>query len=482
MLKLYNTLSRKKEIFKPRQKNKVNLFVCGPTVYDFSHLGHARNYLVFDMIASFLRKTGFDVFYLQNVTDIDDKIIKRAKEKNISPKALALRFEKEHLKDMEDLRIDGVSKYAKATEYIPEIISQVERLIKKGFAYQIEDGVYYDISKFKEYGKLSRRTALQAQDGVSRIDEGKNKKNKGDFCLWKFSKEDEPKWKSPWGNGRPGWHIEDTAITEKYFGFQYDVHGGAIELIFPHHEAEISQMEAISGKKPMVKYWLHTGLLTIGGKKMAKSLGNFITIRDFLKENQLELLRLFIFLSHYRSPIDYNLKKIKQVKNTLERINDFYKKIEEKMNYPALKGWGIPSGASSFVPIYRDKRKNLISLSKKSALFKKFVKILEDDFNTPEFFSLLFDLIRKSNKKFNKLSKKEIKEIYELLLFIDEIFKIFKKEEKIPAKVLEMASLREKYRQQKNWEMADKTRKEIEALGFSLEDTKDGQKIKKILS
>ncbi|MCX6764239.1 MAG: cysteine--tRNA ligase [Candidatus Nealsonbacteria bacterium] len=457
MLKLYNTLSQKKEIFKPRQKNKVNLFVCGPTVYDFSHLGHARNNLVFDMIVNFLRKTGFDVFYLQNITDIDDKIIKRAKEKNISPKILALQFEKEHLKDMESLKIDSVSKYAKATEHIPEIISQVKRLIEKGFAYQIEDGVYYNISKFKEYGKLSKRTALQAQDGVSRIDEGKNKKNKGDFCLWKLSKPDEPKWESPWGEGRPGWHIEDTAITEKYFGFQYDIHGGGRDLIFPHHEAEIAQMEAISGKKPIAKYWLHAGFLTIENKKMSKSLGNFIIIRNFLKENSAELLRLFVFLSHYRSPIDYNLKKIKQVKNTLERINDFYKKIGEKINHPAPKG-------------------------QKSALVKKFLKILEDDFNTPKFFSLLFDLIRKSNKKFNKLSGKEIKEIYELLLFTDEIFKIFKKEGEIPAKILEMASFREKYRQQKNWEMADKTRKEIEALGFSIEDAKDGQKIKKNIS
>jgi len=457
MLKIYNTLSHKKEPFKPLKGKKVNLFVCGPTVYDFSHLGHARTYIVFDMIVSLLRKTDFKVFYLQNITDVDDKIIKRAKEKNISPESLTSSFEKEHLKDMEALKIDTVDKYAKATEYVPEIINQVKKLVEKGFAYRIEDGIYYDISKFKNYGKLARRTVLQAQDGISRIDEGKNKKNKGDFCLWKFSKSGEPAWKSPWGDGRPGWHIEDTAITEKYFGYQYDVHGGAIELIFPHHEAEISQMEAISGKKPMVKYWLHTGLLTINGQKMSKSLGNFITIKDFLKENPPELLRLFVFLSHHRSPIDYNSEKIKQTKNTLERINDFYEKIGKMIKSPA-------------------------NSSKRTALIKKFLKILEDDFNTPEFFSLLFDLIRKSNKKFNKLSKKEIREIYGLLIFIDGIFKIFKKSDKIPNKILELASLRKKYRQQKNWEMADKTRKEIEALGFLLEDTKDGQKIKKIVS
>jgi cysteinyl-tRNA synthetase len=454
MLKIYNTLSRKKETFKPIKGKKINLFVCGTTVYDFSHLGHARNYLVFDMIASFLKKEGFNVFYLQNVTDIDDKIIKRAREKNISPESLALEFEKEHLRDMESLKIKSVNKYAKATDYIPEIINQVKKLVEKGCAYKIEDGIYYDISKFKDYGKLAKRTILQAEDGVSRIDEGKNKKNRGDFCLWKFSKPDEPKWKSPWGEGRPGWHIEDTAITEKYFGPQYDLHGGGKDLMFPHHEAEIAQMEAISGKKPMVKYWLHPGFLTVEGKKMAKSLGNFVTIKDFLKENSAELLRLFVFLSHYRSPIDYNSQKIKQTKNTLKRINDFYIKIEEKIKKP-------------------------IKLQKEPVFIKKFIKILEDDFDTPKFFSSFFDLIKKSNQKINKLSEKELKEIYRLLIFIDEIFKIFKKEEKIPVKIMELAALREKHRREKNWEMADKTRKEINDLGYNLEDTKSGQKIKK---
>jgi len=459
MLKVYNTLTGKKEAFKPLKDRKVNLFVCGPTVYDFSHLGHARTYLVFDMIANYLKETGFNVFYLQNITDVDDKIIKRAEEKNIASQQLAEQFEKEHLKDMEELKIKSVEKYAKATDYIPEIINQIDRLMEKGFAYRIEDGVYYEINKFKNYGKLARRTVSQAEDGVSRIDEGKNKKNKGDFCLWKFSPSgagpEEPKWKSPWGDGRPGWHIEDTAITEKYFGFQYDVHGGARELIFPHHEAEIAQMEAISEKKPMVKYWIHTGLLTINGRKMAKSLGNFITIRDFLKNNQPELLRLFVFLSHYRSPIDYNFEKIKQAKSNLKRLNEFYKKIQEKT-----------------------KKSEKISL--KSSFLKKYLKFLEDDFNTPKFFSAIFDLIRKNNKKIEKLSDKEIKEIYQLFLFIDRVFKIFPEEKEIPKNILDLAVLREKYRQEKNWQKADEIRKEIQSLGYSIEDTETGQKIKKI--
>src|SRR3989344_94635 len=284
-LKVYNTLTRKKEIFKPRKDKNVNFFCCGITPYDFAHIGHAKTYVQFDVIVKYLRYSGYDVFYLQNVTDIDDKIIQRAKEKNQKPMELVRNYEKEYLKDMEALSINSVNKFARATEHIKEIIKQVKTLMDRGFAYIIEnDGIYFDLSKFPEYGKLSGRKTEEAEDAVTRIDESVNKRNKGDFCLWKKSKKDEPSWKDPWfNNGRPGWHIEDTAISEKYFGKQYDVHGGARDLIFPHHEAEIAQMEAASGKKPFVKYWLHTGFLNVKGQKMAKSLGNFITIRDDLK-------------------------------------------------------------------------------------------------------------------------------------------------------------------------------------------------------
>ncbi|MDP2864466.1 MAG: cysteine--tRNA ligase, partial [bacterium] len=363
-LKLYNTLSRKKEVFRPRRSKEVNLFVCGPTVYDFSHIGHARTYIVFDVITKYLREKGFDVFYLQNITDIDDKIIKRAKEKKNSPQKLARDFEKEYLKDMKSLKIDSVTKYARATEHIKEIQSQVKRLLEKGFAYQIEDGIYYDISKFKDYGKLSRRTVLQAEDGVSRIDTAEEKRNKGDFCLWKFSKPGEPKWPSPWQNGRPGWHIEDTAIAEKYFGFQYDIHGGAKDLIFPHHEAEISQMEAISKRKPMVKYWIHSGFLTVNGQKMAKSLGNFITIREFLKKNSPRVLRFFVIKTLYHSPIDYREGAILQAKRELEKIDEFI----EKLN------------------MIKSQKENKKRFAKSLVLRteKEFRKAMDDDFNTPK--------------------------------------------------------------------------------------------------
>ena len=284
MIRLYNTLTRKKEILRPIKDNNINLFICGPTVYDFPHIGHAKTYIQFDFIVRYLRHKKFKAFYLQNITDIDDKIIQRSKEKNISWKELSKKFEEIFYEDMKSLNVNSVDRYARATDYIKEIESQVKRLIQKGYAYKIEDGYYFDLSKFKGYGKLSKRKYLEAEDSVTRIDESINKRNKGDFCLWKFSKKDEPFWESELGKGRPGWHIEDTAITEKFFGPQYDIHGGARDLIFPHHEAEIAQMESISGKKPLARYWIHTGFLNIQGSKMSKSLKNFITIREALKK------------------------------------------------------------------------------------------------------------------------------------------------------------------------------------------------------
>lgn len=467
-LKLYNTLSRKKEEFRPRKVKRVEIFVCGPTVYDFPHLGHARTYIVFDMITKHLKQKGYNVFYLQNITDIDDKIIKRAKEKKTNPQKLARDFEKEYLKDMKSLKIDSVTKYARATKYIKEIINQIERLLKNGCAYQIKDGIYYNIGKFKNYGRLSRRTVLQAEDGVSRIDESKNKRNKGDFCLWKFSKPGEPKWKSPWGWGRPGWHIEDTAITEKYFGSQYDIHGGARDLIFPHHEAEIAQMEAISGKSPLVRYWLHSGFLTVGGKKMAKSLGNFITVNDFLKENSPRLLKLLVIKSHYRSPIDYNKKLLLQTKKEIERIDEFVVKLkEQKVKYKST------TKSSKLI-------KSLISKIK-----EEFEKAMDDDFNTPKAIAVIFSLVNKGNSLItqNKISSTDAKDILEFLKKIDEVFNFIfweKPKEEIPKETFELVKKRERYRKESLWQKADEIREKIKKIGYWVEDTKEGPKIKKL--
>ena len=464
-MKIYNTLTGKKDDLKPIKRKKINMFVCGPTVYDYSHLGHAKLFITFDVFTKYLRHIGFNVFYLQNITDIDDKIIARAREKGVSPKDLAVAFEKEYLKDMKSLGINSVSKYARATSYIKEIINKTDRLQKKGFAYKLaEDGIYFDISKFKNYGKLSGRTVLDAEDAVSRIDYSKNKRNRGDFCLWKFKQESlEPSWPAPFGEGRPGWHIEDTAITEKFFGSQYDIHGGARELLFPHHEAEVAQMEAVSGKAPLVKYWMHVGVLTVNGQKMGKSLGNFIVLNDFLKRCPVNYLRFFVVKNLWRSPVDYSESVMIEVKSAVERIEEFLR---------------------------RAKCQNAIKNSKDAGLLIKNLKNdfyveLADDFNTPQAFAVMFDFIKKTNELLDngQISKKQAGDIYKFFQEMNKIFGIidFKKVNKIiPTEIKKLAKLREEYRKNKEWQKADEVRLQIEKQGFTVEDTKDGPVIKTI--
>ncbi len=454
---------------------RINFFVCGPTVYDLSHIGHARTYVSFDAFVKYLRLKGFDVFYLQNITDIDDKIIKRASEMGEKPSDLTKKFEEEYFKDMSLLKVDSVSKHARATDYIKEIISQVERLLENGFAYTIEDGIYYDISKFKDYGKLSRRTIEQAEDGTSRIDESVKKKNKGDFCLWKFSKEGEPKWESPWGDGRPGWHIEDTAIAESFFGAQYDIHGGARDLIFPHHEAEVAQMEAVSGKSPFVKYWMHTGFLTIEKEKMSKSLNNFVTIRDFIEKHSPRILRFLALKSHYRSPVDYNEKNIDQIYQELKKIDRFVGSLENQ--------------ATQDNPSKKKETEETVVKYK-----EKIDETLQDDFNTPVAIASLFSFISEINPKIGASDKKTINEFLEN---IDKVFGfiIVPPEERLveylessetgnqantESHIRELAKMRETARNNGNFGEADDIRKKIEDKGYSIEDTKEGFKIKKI--
>ena len=449
-LKVYNTLTRKKEVFKPRRDKKVNFFCCGITPYDYSHIGHAKTYVQFDIIVKYLRYSGFKVTYLQNVTDIDDKIIQRAHKQKEEPLDLARKYEKEYKKDMESLGVDSVDKFARATDHIKEIQKQVKTLMDKGFAYVIEnDGVYFNLSKFQEYGKLSGRKTEEAEDAVSRIDNSDKKVNKGDFCLWKKSKENEPSWKDPWFNwGRPGWHIEDTAISEKFFGQQYDVHGGARDLIFPHHEAEVAQMESISGKEPFVRYWLHTGFLNVKEQKMAKSLGNFITIKDALRKYDPKVLRFFYISSHYRSPMDFSEKSLEQAKNSLERLNDFVRKVKSS------KG--------------KDDN-NLIDQTR-----KEFMKHMDDDFDTPQALAVIFDFVKEVYKKGG--SKKS----YKLMLEFNKIFDVLGMEkEKIPAEIERLVKERVGARKEKDYKKADKIRKEINNKGYILEDTDDGTIVKK---
>lgn len=451
-MKVFNTLTRNKEELK--LDNKINLFVCGPTVYDYSHIGHARTYVSFDVIVKYLRAKGYDVFYLQNITDIDDKIINRAREEKKAPLDLSKEFADKYFGDMKILGVNSVSKYAFATQYIKEIISQVKRLIEKGAAYQIEDGIYFDLSKFPEYGKLSGTGAMEAEHAVSRIDESISKRNRGDFCLWKMSKVGEPFWKSPWGEGRPGWHIEDTAITEKEFGPQYDIHGGGRDLMFPHHEAEIAQMESVSGKEPMVRYWMHTGFLNVDGQKMSKSLGNFITIRDALQEHDPQTLRFFFLMTHYRSPINYTEDSLESAKSSLERISIFIDSLKEANG----------KGEVDFEDF-----KN------------KFEAAMEDDFNTPEALAVMFDFIKDVNKLIseNKVSEDSASMILEEFMKINEIFGIIKKKEKAPKEIMKMIEEREEYRKKKDFIKSDEIRNKIKKKGWIVEDTDSGPKIRK---
>ena len=362
MLKIYNSLSNKKEVFEPRRGKRVNMFVCGITPYDSPHIGNFRAAIVYDLLARYLRFAGYDVFYLQNVTDIDDKIIKSAKTQDKNWKEIGDHYFKEYLTVGKKLNIKSVTKYAKATSHIKKIIGQIETLIKKGYGYEKNGSVYFEVGKFKNYGQLSRQNLKKLYAGV-RLEEDPNKKHPYDFVLWKArteaDKKYEPSWNSPWGKGRPGWHIEDTAISEHYFGPQYDLHGGAVELKFPHHEAEVAQQESASGKTPFVKYWAHCGILLINGEKMSKSLGNFITGKDMAERYDPDYFRFMIVSAHYRSPIDYSEKLIRQAKTNLESIRNFareLRKIKQKT--------GAHFDAAAFK--------------------KQFLQAMDDDFNTPK--------------------------------------------------------------------------------------------------
>lgn len=462
-MKVYNTLTRKKEEFLPLG-SKVRMFVCGPTVYDYSHIGHARTYIAYDVIARYLRHRGYDVFYLQNITDIEDKIIERARQKMINPSDLAQEYKEAYYKDMKRLGIDSVSEYASATQYIPEIISQVKRLLEKSIAYLIEDeGYYFDLTKFPDYGQLSGRTVEAAEDAVSRIDESAKKKNKGDFALWKFSKPEEPGWDSELGYGRPGWHIEDTAITEKYFGTQYDFHGGSRDLIFPHHEAEIAQMESLSGKKPFVKYWVHSGFLTINGQKMSKSLGNFITIRDLLNDYRPQDIRFMVLSSHYRSPIDYSDDKIKAAAAAVDRLGVFIYQAAR-----LVKG-GQETSEADWT--------NEIEGARKS-----FYEKMDDDFNFPEAIGHIFDLIRKINPDLydKKLNHKSAEQIVDLMEGISGFTGIILPEMTTqPLEIQGLIRSREDARQIKDFAHADKLRQQIKKLGYEVDDTAYGPLVKK---
>ncbi len=456
MIRVYNTLSREVEELKPREHNKINFFVCGPTVYDLIHIGNAKTYIYFDVAVKYLRSRGLEVFYLQNITDIDDKIIARAKESGADPSMVAQEFSKKYFEDMKSLGIDSVTEYAPATKYIDQIVDQVKRLVEKGFGYLIEnDGYYFDLSKFPEYGKLSGRTSEQAEDSISRIDESINKRNRGDFTLWKFSAPEEVGWDTPIGRGRPGWHIEDTAITEKFFGPQYDIHGGGIDIKFPHHEAEIAQQEAASGKSPLAAYWMHVGSLTVNGQKMSKSLGNFITLRDMLAQASPEVIRLCLLSAHYRTPLDYSDSLLTQAQTAATRIADFSSKLSK------AEGVGEPKADMAL-----------------EEAKKKFTASMDVDFNTSAAIASLFELIRDVNPALSsrQLSSTQAREIEKFLSNIQGVLGIIPKakEQEVPEQVQQLVDEREQYRQNKDWAKADEVRGQIEERGYLVDDTPFG--------
>ena len=414
---LYSTLTRTVEPFIPLYPDRVSMFVCGPTVYDYSHLGHARTYVVFDVLAKYLRSTGKEVFYLQNITDVDDKIINRAGEEGVSQNYLSRKFETEYLKDMADLGINAVSYYARATTHIQEIIDQIGRLIAHDAAYTTDNGIYFNIDRFPHNGELSGQNRDKR---VSRVTDT-TKLNPEDFALWKFGEYGEYTWETPWGRGRPGWHIEDTAISEKYFGQQYDIHGGGLDLIFPHHEAEIAQMESLEGKHPMVKYWMHTGFLTVKGEKMSKSLGNFITIRNALKAWNKDVLRYFILLSHYRSPLQATEEGITNAERALEHIRAV-----------ATKDSGINQEGR-----------------------KAFIDAMESDLNTPMALAAIQSLASRGDLQ-------ALKE-YGDILGIN-----FLRDDSIPITILQ--DIRSELRARKEFELADMIRDRMVTAGITITD------------
>lgn len=458
MLKIYNSMTQEKEIFQPLQPNKINIYVCGPTVYDFCHIGNGRTYAAFDVIIRYLRWRGYNVTYVRNITDIDDKIIKRANENKEAFITVVQRFTTAMHDDFTKLGLLSPDHEPRATEYVPQIIKFIEKLISHHCAYVANNGdVYYDVRQFKEYGCLSHHDIDQLESGA-RVEINDVKRDPLDFVLWKLAKPDEPFWESPWGAGRPGWHIECSAMSTSLFGDQFDLHGGGKDLIFPHHENEIAQSEAAT-KKKFVSIWMHAGYLQIEKEKMSKSLGNFSTIRDLLKNNKPEVLRYFMITSHYRSPVHYSEHALVQAHNALERF------------YNTLRGLpkALPLPESEFE--------------------KKFIAAMDDDFNTPVAFATLFELAH----EIQRLRDKDVSlaaQYGALLQLLGGVFGILQDNpesflqgdnDTLPVEKIEaLIAARNQARADKKWAEADRIRDELLAISIALEDAVSGTKWKRI--
>lgn len=481
VLRVFNTMSGQMEEFKPLRDKHVGVYVCGPTVYDWSHLGHARTYIAFDVIVRWLEFKGYSVFYVQNITDVghltadtaEDKIVKRAKEERIEPMQLVEFYMREYFRDLDSLGVKRPDISPRATGHLIEMIEAIQTLIKKGYAYEVNGNVFFDVSKLDDYGKLSKIKLDEMLEG-SRFEVHPDKRNPRDFALWKRAEEDTVlKWWSPWGNGFPGWHIECAIMGLKYLGSQLDIHGGARDLIFPHHENEVAQSEAMTGKKPFVKYWLHTGFLSINGEKMAKSLGNYITVRETLKKYDAEAIRLFVLSTHYRSEIDFTDKKLKGAEASLRRLYNTLESLEDAMK----------------VSVKRELNEVEQKFGEKvEKLRGKFIEAMDEDFNTPQALAALFDMSKEINRfldEHRQVSGELLEKAYDWFSELGKVLGLFQKEKtkEIGGKIADdlvqlLFDLREELRKKGEYGLSDEIRARMKKLGLVIEDTAEGPKWK----
>ena len=460
-LRVYNTLSRQKEEFVPLRGKRVSMFVCGLTPQDHAHLGHAKTYVAFDVVAKYLRHRGYRVFYLQNVTDVEDRVIEKMAATGRDWQEIVHTFFREYLDGMAKLNVTAVDVYAWATDYIPEILEQIRGLIDRGFAYVASDGsVYYDTTTYRDWGKLSGQKVEEHLAGA-RVAVDERKRNPADFALWKAQKPGEPAWDSPWGKGRPGWHIEDTAVTIRHFGSQYDIHGGATELMFPHHEAEIAQAEAYTGVAPFVKYWMHGGMLMVSGEEMHKSLGNYWSIVDALGKFDGEVLRFFLVHAHYRSPIDFSLEAIEEAKSAYARLTETIRNVEAEMRAAAEHG---PQDTP-------------LRTAAKTAR-EKFEAAMDDDFNTREAIAAVFDFANAANKALGSAGREALGDAWTTFDTFGEVLGLWRRRAASAvashALVDALVELREGARKRKDFALSDQIRELLASRGIVLEDTKTG--------
>lgn len=459
---IYNTLTKKKEPFKPVTPGTINIYICGPTVYDYFHIGNARTFVMGDIIRKYFEYKSFNVNYIMNLTDIDDRIIKKSQEEKISFISVTQKYTNAFFEDIEKLKIKRATVYPKATENIKEIIKLISDLIEKGFAYNIDGNVFYDVLKFTDYGKLSGKRIDELEVGA-RVEVNEQKRNPLDFSLWKKAKEGEPFWESPWGNGRPGWHIECSAMSMKYLGSPIDIHAGGNDLIFPHHENEIAQSEAASGKS-FVNYWIHFGFLNINEEKMSKSLGNFFTAHDVLNKYSAETIRLLFAQTHYAGPLNFSEDLLASAKKGLEKLNNLVEKVESEIKIHRVEGENLKFDFDTY--------KN------------NFESAMDDDFNTPQATAVVFDFVREINKMISENEdiiyifyedvKKFLKSTAEDVLGIVDFNSINQKSGKsLEDDLIKLfIDLRTKAKNEKNFKLADEIRDELKKLGIILQDQK----------